>query len=401
MFQFIENGSITSVSGIMAAGLNCGIKKQKKDLALIVSEVPCNAAGTFTLNKVVAAPLVISKNIIKQQNKIKAILVNSGNANACTGTIGFENALDMQSFCAKKLSLNSSEVIISSTGVIGKQLPLEQIKSGINNIANKISIDGGLDAAEAILTTDLRKKSFAVKVQLSKGEATIGGICKGSGMIMPNMATMLAFLATDASIEQHLLQNLLSSAVENSFNKISVDGETSTNDMVILIENGFSGIEIKESTDDYNIFYTALLSVCQEMGKSIAADGEGATKLITISVNNAKTKKDADTIAKAVANSPLFKTAMNGNDANWGRILSVAGSSGVDFIPEKVSIKFDDMKILEPNYSVNFDEEKAKKLLNKEKITVSVDLDEGDESSTWWTCDFSEGYIKINSSYRT
>ena len=401
MFQFIENGSITSVTGIKAAGLNCGIKKQKKDLALIVSEVPCNAAGTFTLNKVVAAPLVISKNIIKQQNKIKAILVNSGNANACTGTIGFENALDLQSFCAKKLSLYSSEVIVSSTGVIGKQLPMEQIKSGINKITNNLSRDGGLDAAEAILTTDLRKKAFAVSAKLSKGEVTIGGICKGSGMIMPNMATMLAFLATDASIEQHILQNLLNSAVDNSFNKISVDGETSTNDMVIFTENGLSGIEIKESTDDYNIFYTALLAVCQEMGKAIAADGEGATKLITISINNAKTKKDADTIAKAVANSPLFKTAMNGNDANWGRIMSVAGSSGVDFTPEKVSIKFDDMKILEPNYNASFNEEEAKKLLNKEKITVSVDLDEGDESSTWWTCDFSEGYIKINSSYRT
>jgi glutamate N-acetyltransferase/amino-acid N-acetyltransferase len=401
MFQFIDNGSITSVDGIKAAGINCGIKKQKKDLALIFSEVPCNAAGTFTLNKVVAAPLVISKNIIKQQNKVKAIIVNSGNANACTGTTGFSNALDSQSYCAKKLSVNPSEVIISSTGVIGKQMPMELLKTGINQITNYLSEDGGLDAADAILTTDLKRKSFAVKVKLSEGEVTIGGICKGSGMIMPNMATMLAFLATDASIEHAALQKLLGSAVENSFNKISVDGETSTNDMVILLENGFSGIVVKENTEDYNIFFSALLAVCQEMAKAIAADGEGATKLITISVNNAKTKKDADTIARAVANSPLFKTAMNGNDANWGRILSVAGNSGVDFTPEKVSIKFDDMTILEPNYSVNFDEEEAKKLLNKEKITVSVDLDEGEESSTWWTCDFSEGYIKINSSYRT
>ena len=401
MFQFIDKGSITSVNGIKAAGINCGLKKQKKDLALIYSNVHCGAAGTFTLNKVVAAPLVISKNIIKQQNKVKAILVNSGNANACTGTTGFSNALDSQSCCAKKLSINPSEVIISSTGVIGKQLPMEKLNSGINEIVNYLSEDGGLDAAEAILTTDLKKKAFAVKVKLSKGEVAIGGICKGSGMIMPNMATMLAFLATDASIEQSLLQKLLSSAVDNSFNKISVDGETSTNDMVILLENGLSKIEIKESTDDYNNFYNALIAICQEMAKAIAADGEGATKLITISVNNARTKKDADTIAKAVANSPLFKTAMNGNDANWGRILSVAGNSGVDFIPEKVSIKFDDMKILEPNYNVNFDEEEAKKLLNKEKVTVSVDLDEGEESSTWWTCDFSEGYVKINSSYRT
>ncbi len=401
MFQFIDNGSITSVKGIKAAGINCGIKKQKKDLALIYSEVPCNAAGTFTLNKVIAAPLVVSKNLIKQQNKVKAVLVNSGNANACTGTNGFSNALDSQSFCAKKLSINSSEVIVSSTGVIGRPLPMEQLKSGIDEITSHLSEDGGLGAAEAILTTDLKKKSFAVKVELLTGEVTIGGICKGSGMIMPNMATMLAFLATDASVEQPVLQKLLSAAVNESFNKISVDGETSTNDMVILLENGASGIEVKENTKDYQFFYSALLAICQEMAKAIAADGEGATKLITISVNNAKTKKDADTIAKAVCNSPLFKTAMNGNDANWGRILSVAGNSGVDFIPEKVSIKFDDMKILEPNYNVNFDEEAAKKLLSKEKVTVSVDLDEGDESSTWWTCDFSEGYIKINSSYRT
>ena len=401
MFQFIDNGSITSVNGIKAAGINCGIKKEKKDLALIFSEVPCNAAGTFTLNKVIAAPLVVSKNLIKQQNKVKAVLVNSGNANACTGTIGFSNALDTQSCCAKKLSINPSEVVVSSTGVIGKQLPMDKLKSGINEIVNRLSENGGLDAAEAILTTDLKKKSFAVKVKLSAGEVTIGGICKGSGMIMPNMATMLAFLATDASIEQTVLQKLLSSSVNDSFNKISVDGETSTNDMVILMENGLSEISIKENTEDYNIFLSALLAICQEMAKAIAADGEGATKLITISINNAKTKKDADTIARAVANSPLFKTAMNGNDANWGRILSVAGNSGVDFTPEKVSIKFDDMTILEPNYSVNFNEEKAKKLLNKEEVKVSVDLDEGDQSSTWWTCDYSEGYIKINSSYRT
>lgn len=401
MFQFIDNGSITSVEGIKAAGINCGIKKQKKDLALIYSEMPCNAAGTFTLNKVIAAPLVVSKNLIKQQNKVKAVLINSGNANACTGTTGFSNALDTQSCCSKKLSINPSEVLVSSTGVIGKQLPMEQIKSGINEIINHLSDNGGLDAAEAILTTDLKMKAFAVKVKLSAGDVAIGGICKGSGMIMPNMATMLAFLATDASIEQPALQKLLNSAVKDSFNKISVDGETSTNDMVILLENGLSKILVNENTEDYKIFSSALLAVCQEMAKAIAADGEGATKLITISINNAKTKKDADTIARAVANSPLFKTAMNGNDANWGRILSVAGNSGVDFIPEKVSIKFDEMTILEPNYNVNFDEEEAKKLLNKEQVTVSVDLDEGDESSTWWTCDYSEGYIKINSSYRT
>ena len=401
MFQFIENGSITSVRGIKAAGINCGIKKQKKDLALIYSEVPCNTAGTFTLNKVVAAPLVISKEIINKKKKVRAILVNSGNANACTGEKGLANAVKMQQYCAEKLGLQPDEVIISSTGVIGQQLPMQKLISGINTISGTIDYCQGNEAAEAIMTTDKRKKSFAVKVKLSKGEVTIGGICKGSGMIMPNMATMLAFLTTDVHLEPDLLQHLTTDVVNESFNKISVDGETSTNDMVVLLANGLSGIKINPNDEDYKMFRSALLAVCKEMAKSIASDGEGATKLITISVNNAKTKKDADSIAKTLANSPLFKTAMNGNDANWGRIVSAAGNSGADFSPEKVTIKFDELLILKPNFTNGFDEEEAKKILSKDNVTVSLDLNEGEESSTWWTCDFSEEYIKINANYRT
>jgi glutamate N-acetyltransferase/amino-acid N-acetyltransferase len=401
VFQFIENGSITSVRGIKAAGINCGIKKQKKDLALIYSEVPCNTAGTFTLNKVVAAPLVISKEIINKKKKVRAILVNSGNANACTGEKGLANAVKMQQYCAEKLGLQPDEVIISSTGVIGQQLPMQKLISGINTISGTIDYCQGNEAAEAIMTTDKRKKSFAVKVKLSKGEVTIGGICKGSGMIMPNMATMLAFLTTDVHLEPDLLQHLTTDVVNESFNKISVDGETSTNDMVVLLANGLSGIKINPNDEDYKMFRSALLAVCKEMAKSIASDGEGATKLITISINNAKTKKDADSIAKTLANSPLFKTAMNGNDANWGRIVSAAGNSGADFSPEKVTIKFDELLILKPNFTNGFDEEKAKKILSKDNVTVSLDLNEGEESSTWWTCDFSEEYIKINANYRT
>lgn len=401
MFQFIENGSITSVRGIKAAGINCGIKKQKKDLALIYSEVPCNTAGTFTLNKVVAAPLVISKEIINKKKKVRAILVNSGNANACTGEKGLANAVKMQQYCAEKLGLQPDEVIISSTGVIGQQLPMQKLISGINTISGTIDYCQGNEAAEAIMTTDKRKKSFAVKVKLSKGEVTIGGICKGSGMIMPNMATMLAFLTTDVHLEPDLLQHLTTDVVNESFNKISVDGETSTNDMVVLLANGLSGIKINPNDEDYKMFRSALLAVCKEMAKSIASDGEGATKLITISINNAKTKKDADSIAKTLANSPLFKTAMNGNDANWGRIVSAAGNSGADFSPEKVTIKFDELLILKPNFTNGFDEEEAKKILSKDNVTVSLDLNEGEESSTWWTCDFSEEYIKINANYRT
>ncbi len=401
MLQFIDNGSITSVQGFKAAGINCGLKRQKKDLALIYSDVPCEAAGTFTLNKVVAAPLVISKNIISQKKKVRAVLVNSGNANACTGEEGVDNALKSQKYCAEKLGLQQNEVIISSTGVIGQQLNMQALLSGIDIISDEIGYCKGNDAAEAILTTDKTKKSFAVKVRLLKGEIVIGGICKGSGMIFPNMATMLAFLATDVVIEQNLLQKSLSEAVNESFNKISVDGETSTNDMVVLLANGKSSIKIVEGEKDYEIFISALTTICKEMAKSIASDGEGATKLITISINNAKTKKDADAIAKAMANSPLFKTAMNGNDANWGRILSAAGNSGADFSPEKVAIKFDDLQILKPNFLNGFNEDEARKVLSKDNVTISLDLNEGKESSTWWTCDFSEDYVKINANYRT
>lgn len=401
MFQFIENGSITSVQGIKAAGINCGIKKQKKDLALIYSEVPCNAAGTFTLNKVVAAPLILSKEVINKKKKVRAILINSGNANACTGEKGLANAFKMQQYCAEKIGLKADEVIISSTGIIGQQLPMQNLLSGIDKISGAIDYCKGDDAAEAIMTTDKRKKSYAVKVKLTKGEVTIGGICKGSGMIMPNMATMLAFLTTDAHLEPDLLQHLTINVVNESFNKISVDGETSTNDMVVLLANGLSAIKINPNDEDYQTFRSALLAVCTEMAKSITSDGEGATKLITISINNARTKKDADVIAKTLANSPLFKTAMNGSDANWGRILSAAGNSGAEFSPEKITIKFDELRILKPNFTNGFDEEEAKKILSKDNVTVSLDLNEGEESSTWWTCDFSEEYIKINANYRT
>lgn len=401
MLQFIDSGSVTSVQGFKAAGINCGIKKYKKDLAIIYSDVPCNAAGTFTLNKVIAAPLILSKKIINKKKKVRAILINSGNANACTGEEGLNNAIKMQQYCATKIGIQPDEILISSTGVIGQQLPMKNLLSGIDVISNEIDFCKGNEAAEAIMTTDKKKKAFAVKIRLLGSEVVIGGICKGSGMIMPNMATMLAFLTTDALIEHDLLQQLLNEAVNESFNKISVDGETSTNDMVVLLSNGKSGINITNSKKDYETFRTALITICSEMAKSITSDGEGATKLITVSVNNAKSKKDADAIARAMVNSPLFKTAMNGNDANWGRILSAAGNSGADFNPEKVAIKFDELSILKPNYQFAFSEEDAKKVLSKDKVTVSIDLNEGIESSTWWTCDFSEEYVKINANYRT
>jgi len=401
MFTYIENGSITSVKGIKAAGIHAGLKRKKKDLALIVSEQFCNVAGTFTLNKVKAAPLLVSREVIAKGGRVKAILVNSGNANACTGDRGYKDALKSQKHCAKKLNIAQDEVIISSTGVIGEYMPMHILKTGIDTIVDQLTDDGGIRAAKAILTTDLVEKSFAVKVKLSSGNVSIGGIAKGSGMIMPNMATMLSFIATDADIEKDLLKKILTKAVKNSFNKISVDGDTSTNDMVILIANGVSKVKIEEGSKDAKLFEEALLAISIDMAKAIVSDGEGATKLIAIEVKGGKTEVDVNTIAQTIANSPLVKTAVYGNDANWGRIISAAGRSGVEFDPAKVEIKFDDMSILAPNYYHEFDEDEATTILSKDEVTISVDLNDGQVSTTWWTCDFSEKYIEINASYRS
>lgn len=401
MFQFIENGSVTSPNGFKAAGIFCGIKKRKKDLALIFSDYSCTAAGTFTMNKVKAAPLVISQNVIKLDKNVKAILINSGNANACTGESGYDDALKMQRWCAEKLNLLSTEVLISSTGVIGQKLPVEKIQTGLDEIIPLLSKDGGYDAAEAIMTTDTKIKSYAVKVRLKSGDVTIGGICKGSGMIMPNMATMLGFISTDAKIEKNVLQSFLKETVNVSFNKISVDGETSTNDMVILLANGSSGILIKENSEDYSEFLAALKALTIEMAKSIVSDGEGATKLVTVKVSGTKTKSDANLIGKSIANSSLVKTAIHGADANWGRILSAAGQSGADFDPAKVSISFNNLPILLPNFTLTLDEELASKILSQREFEIHIDLGEGSEEAIWWTCDLSEEYIKINADYRT
>lgn len=401
MYTYMNDGSITSVNGIKSAGIHSGVKRKRKDLALIVSDSLCTAVGTYTLNKAKAAPVSISKNITDNGGKVKALLVNSGNANACTGERGYSDALGMQKCCAEKLNVSPNKVLISSTGIIGKYLEIDKIKEGINGIIPKLSYNGGTDSAEAIMTTDIKKKEFALKVQLEKGEVTIGGIAKGSGMIMPNMATMLGFLATDALIDNNTLKKLLKNSVNKTFNKISVDGETSTNDMVVMIANGANGISINENTDDYKKFQSALDDICTKMAKAIVGDGEGATKLVTININNAKSNKDADLIAKALANSPLFKTAIYGEDANWGRIISAAGASEADIVPEKTSILINDLPILDPNYKIITNGESLKNALSGKEIIVTVDLHNGSSSTTWWTCDYSEQYIKINAHYTT
>lgn len=401
MYQFIDNGTVTTVQGFKAAGIFCGIKRKKKDLALIYSEVPCSAAGTFTINKVKAAPLLISKKVIQNKKPVKAVLVNSGNANACTGKEGELDAKTSQKYLAQKLGILPSEVLVSSTGVIGKRLPMDTLLSGIDKIVPKLSEEGGHDAAEAIMTTDKAMKSFAVKVCLGTKEIMIGAICKGSGMIMPNMATMLGFITTDVKAEPEVLQKLLKEAVQNSFNKISVDGETSTNDMVTIMANGLSGKKLTEGTKDYKQFLQALEELCKKMAKAIVADGEGATKLVTINVKGAKTQKDADLVGKSIANSALVKTAIYGQDANWGRIMSAAGMSGASINPALVSISFNDLPVVMPDYNIVLDEEKALEILSLKEFEINIDLRSGKKSSTWWTCDFTEEYIKINADYRT
>jgi glutamate N-acetyltransferase/amino-acid N-acetyltransferase len=368
---------------------------------LIYSDKPCSSAGTFTLNKVKAAPLLISQEVIKSKSTVNAVLINSGNANACTGEEGFNNAKLMQQKCAEKLSLNPENVLISSTGVIGEQLPMDKLLNGIEDIVHVISEAGGLDAAEAIMTTDTRPKSFALKVEQDDNAYSIGGICKGSGMIMPNMATMLAFIATDAKIENSLLQKMLSTAVGVSFNKISVDGETSTNDMVILLANGEAGVEITEGSEEAKEFQNALNDFCIKMAKSIVSDGEGATKLISINVTGAHTKKDAELVGKTLANSPLLKTAIYGKDANWGRVMSAAGMSGADFDPSKTTIKFDDHLVLLPDYKIVVDDSVASQILAQKELNININLNGGQFSTTYWTCDLTEDYIKINALYRT
>ncbi len=401
-YTYIENGSITDVQGIKAAGIHCGLKKKRKDLALIYSELPADAAGTFTLNKVKAPPLIYSQKLITSKKKVKAVLINSGNANAATGKQGFDNAVKSAELIANKLNISPEETLVSSTGVIGKQMDMEVLSKGISEIVPQLTNNGGIEAAEAIMTTDTFKKHFALKINFDDGStANIGGICKGSGMIMPNMATMLAFIATDLIIPQELLQSILSKCVSNSFNKISVDGETSTNDMVILLANGASGIAIEDDVDKLNLFEDALQDLTKKMAKSIISDGEGATKVVRVQILNAKDKDSADKAAKAVVNSPLVKTAIAGADANWGRILSAIGNSGIQFNPDSAEIYFDNLKILESGYRSYFSEEEAKNILDKKEFTISIDLHEGNEQTEWWTTDFTEEYIKINAYYRT
>ena len=396
------NEGITAPKGFRSAGIHCGIKKSRKDLALIVSDLPATAAAVFTLNKVQAAPVLISKRHLDESETFKAIIVNSGNANACTGERGFQDAVTMANETAKVLGVKSKEIFVASTGVIGEPLPIVKIINGIHQIAKQVDESEYISTAEAIMTTDTFVKSFSSTFEIDGKIVSIGGIAKGSGMIHPNMATMLAFITTDASIEKNVFQGLLKTVTDKTFNRIVVDGDTSTNDMVVALANGASGTDpLQPQTESYKIFEEHLYEVLKKLSIDIVIDGEGATKLIEITVEGALSDSDAEKAARTVALSPLVKTAIHGEDANWGRIIAAVGYSGIDFNPDKFEIIINDVPILKQNYFVTLPNAEANKTLKSRNINLKIKLNMGSGTSTVWTCDFSEEYVKINGSYRT
>lgn len=392
---------VKSPIGFKAAGIHCGIKKYKKDLAMIVSDYPATAAGVFTLNKVQAAPILICKKHLAENNYFRALVVNSGNANACTGERGYNDAVEMAVNSANALGISPDEIFVSSTGVIGEPLPMTKINDGIKVAASALAEDELHSAARAIMTTDTFVKEAATSFEVDGRTVTIYGMAKGSGMIHPNMATMLGFILTDAAIEKNVLQSTLSKINNRTFNRIVVDGDTSTNDMVIALANGASGIEIKAGTTGQQIFEDKLFFVLKKLALDIVRDGEGATKLIEVNVEGALTDEDAVKAARTISLSPLVKTAIHGEDANWGRVIAAVGYSGIEFDPDKFEIIINGTQILKQNYVVTLPNVEANKTLKSEFINLLVKLNAGSGKGTCWTCDFSEDYIKINGSYRT
>ncbi len=402
MIHEVEGG-VTAARGFTAAGIHCGLKRAKKDLALVLSDGPAAAAGVFTLNVVAAAPVVLDRALLAASPSARAIVVNSGNANACTGEPGMEDARCMARQAALALHLAEADVLVSSTGVIGQRLPMEKIRSGIAAAAPQLAAASHRAAAEAIMTTDTFPKEAAVAVSIDGRPVTIGGMAKGSGMIAPNMATMLAFVTTDARIAPALLARTLKQAADRSFNRITVDGDTSTNDMVLVLANGRAGGPEIATPEDPGCadFAAALEHVLVRLSKMIVTDGEGATKFVEIRVVGARDEKEAEQAARSVANSSLVKTAIHGEDANWGRILAAVGYSGISFDPARVTIDFGDVPILRQGYGIEFSEADAKRVLSRKEITVTVHLHQGAAGAAFWTCDLSKEYVAINANYRT
>ena len=405
----IIDGGITAPKGFKAYGNAVGIKKGVKDLALIVSDVPANCAGAFTTNVVKATSVLRNIEIVKnKKNKVNGIAVNSGNANACTGELGVKGNIEMAKELAKLLNVPEDTVLTASTGVIGAKFPIDTIKKGINDTFPMLGYDRNSAklSAEAIMTTDTYSKEVAVQIELGGKVVTIGGMAKGSGMIHPNMATMLGFITTDANITQELLNKALMDTIPKTYNMVSVDGDTSTNDTVLVLANGLSENSIIDSeNEDYETFYNALYYVNERLAKELVRDGEGATKFIEVNVIGAKSEEDAKIIAKSIITSNLVKTAFYGEDANWGRVLCAMGYSGVDFDTSKVSILYSSdsgkIQLMDKGTPIVFDEDKAKKILSQNEIYVDVIICEGDKKAKAWGCDLSYDYVKINGDYRS
>ena len=400
------NGGVTAAQGFTASGIHCGIRRNtsKNDLSLIFSSVPCTAAAVYTTNLVKGAPLTVTKAHIAD-GKAQAVICNSGNANTCNAD-GIEIAEGMAALTADALGISPSDVVVASTGVIGQPLSLEPIKNGMGELVSKLSEDGGLEAALGIMTTDTIPKEVAAEFELGGKTCRIGGIAKGSGMIHPNMATMLVFITTDAAISPDMLQKALSGDIQSTFNMISIDGDTSTNDMVTVLANGTAGnAEITCEGEDFTAFMKALNTVTVGLCRMIAGDGEGATKLLECRVTGAQTPDIAKTVAKSVICSSLLKAAMFGADANWGRVLCAIGYSGAAVDVNKIDVSFKSAKgeilVCKDGAGVEFSEEKAKEILLEKEIEILVALNDGDHDSVAWGCDLTYDYVKINGDYRT
>jgi glutamate N-acetyltransferase/amino-acid N-acetyltransferase len=400
----IADQNVCAPQGFKAAGISAGIKKSHKlDLSLIYSEVPAIAAGVFTRNQVKAAPLLLTKKHLKS-GYLQAIITNSGNANACTGKLGTQHAKQTAVTLAKELNIDSSLIGVASTGVIGVTLPIEKILTSIPKLSAKLDSVQDQEAAKAIMTTDTFAKQAALSVKLSDSSIIkIGGMAKGSGMIHSNMATMLGFITTDADISAEALQIALTKAVNNSFNMISVDGDSSTNDMVLVMANKCAANKPIEDINhpDWQLFYEGLLCLCISLSKQIATDGEGATTLIAVNVCGAKSDKQAKLVAKSVVSSSLVKAAVFGNDANWGRIACAAGYANAAINPNKLNISLEKLMLFKHGVPLEFSEEEALKLLQNKEVNINLDLGLGEHSSTAWGCDLTYDYVKINAAYRT
>ena len=405
----IIKGGVTAAKGFEAAAVAAQIKYQgRTDMALIYSEKPCKVAGTFTTNVVKAAPVRWDRQIVENKQKSQAVIINSGIANACTGVEGMMYCQETAKEAAKVLGIEEAGVLVGSTGVIGMQLPIDRIKAGISELAKvkKAGIESGTEAAKAIMTTDTKKKEVAVQFQIGDKTVTIGGMAKGSGMIHPNMCTMLGFVTTDAKISKKMLQEALSEDVKDTYNMVSVDGDTSTNDTVLLLANGLAeNPEITEKGEDYETFKAALNYINTTLAKKIAGDGEGATALFEVKIIGAESKEQAVTLSKSVVTSSLTKAAIYGHDANWGRILCAMGYSGAKFDPEKVDLFFESkagkIQIIENGVAVDYSEEEATKILSEEAVTAIADVKMGDATATAWGCDLTYDYVKINADYRS